>query len=146
MPIKFRCAYCNQLMGIARRKAGTVVNCPTCHGQVMVPQPAPESATPPPATNPAPAVKQNPFEHQNFDPGVFAAPAAEKQMAQPNRPPIGSALEAEFDAEPVALPPSYDGELRTGAAMLRNVLLLALGALLLAAVAFGAGFTVAKLM
>src|SRR5947209_460375 len=28
MPIRFRCAYCNQLMGIARRKAGTVVRCP----------------------------------------------------------------------------------------------------------------------
>src|SRR5262249_8829014 len=39
MPIRFRCAYCNQLMGIARRKAGTVVRCPKCAGQVVVPQP-----------------------------------------------------------------------------------------------------------
>ena len=39
MPIRFRCAYCNQLMGIARRKAGTVVRCPTCAGQVVVPRP-----------------------------------------------------------------------------------------------------------
>ena len=30
MPIRFRCAYCNQLMGIARRKAGTVIRCPNC--------------------------------------------------------------------------------------------------------------------
>jgi hypothetical protein len=37
MPIRFRCAYCNQLLGIARRKAGTVVKCPTCAGQVVVP-------------------------------------------------------------------------------------------------------------
>lgn len=37
MPIRFRCAYCNQLMGIARRKAGSVVRCPTCSGQVVVP-------------------------------------------------------------------------------------------------------------
>ena len=37
MPIRFRCAYCNQLMGIARRKSGTVVRCPTCAGQVIVP-------------------------------------------------------------------------------------------------------------
>jgi hypothetical protein len=37
MPIRFRCAYCNQLLGIARRKAGTVVRCPTCAGQVIVP-------------------------------------------------------------------------------------------------------------
>jgi hypothetical protein len=39
MPIRFRCAYCNQLMGIARRKAGTVVHCPKCKGQVVVPTP-----------------------------------------------------------------------------------------------------------
>ena len=37
MPIRFRCAYCNQLLGIARRKAGTVVRCPSCSGQVVVP-------------------------------------------------------------------------------------------------------------
>jgi hypothetical protein len=37
MPIRFRCAYCNQLLGIARRKAGTVVRCPGCSGQVVVP-------------------------------------------------------------------------------------------------------------
>jgi hypothetical protein len=37
MPIRFRCAYCNQLLGISRRKAGTVVRCPGCAGQVVVP-------------------------------------------------------------------------------------------------------------
>src|SRR5947209_4069935 len=37
MPIRFRCAYCNQLLGIARRKAGTVVRCPTCAGEVNGP-------------------------------------------------------------------------------------------------------------
>jgi hypothetical protein len=37
MPIRFRCAYCNQLLSIATRKAGTVVKCPTCAGQVVVP-------------------------------------------------------------------------------------------------------------
>lgn len=37
MPIRFRCAYCNQLLGIAKRKASTVIRCPTCAGQVIVP-------------------------------------------------------------------------------------------------------------
>ncbi|MCI0680701.1 MAG: hypothetical protein L0Y71_01240 [Gemmataceae bacterium] len=41
MPIRFRCAYCNQLMGIAKRKAGQVVTCPKCGGQVVVPTPDP---------------------------------------------------------------------------------------------------------
>lgn len=40
MPIKFRCVYCNQLLGISRRKAGTVVRCKTCDGQLVVPDPA----------------------------------------------------------------------------------------------------------
>jgi DNA-directed RNA polymerase subunit RPC12/RpoP len=39
MPIRFRCAYCNQLMGISRRKAGTVVRCPKCAGEIIVPAP-----------------------------------------------------------------------------------------------------------
>ncbi len=39
MPIRFRCAYCNQLMGISRRKAGTVVRCPKCAGEIIVPVP-----------------------------------------------------------------------------------------------------------
>lgn len=37
MPIKFRCVYCEQRLGIARRKAGTVVKCPNCTGQLIVP-------------------------------------------------------------------------------------------------------------
>src|SRR5436309_12539032 len=45
VPIRFRCAYCNQLMGIARRKAGTVVRCPTCSGQVVVPDPGTAAET-----------------------------------------------------------------------------------------------------
>jgi hypothetical protein len=37
MPIRFRCAYCQQLMGIGRRKAGAIVRCPRCAGEVIVP-------------------------------------------------------------------------------------------------------------
>ncbi len=37
MPIRFRCAYCNQLMAISRRKEGTVVRCPKCAGDIVVP-------------------------------------------------------------------------------------------------------------
>src|SRR5436190_355903 len=55
MPIRFRCAYCNQLMGIARRKAGTVVRCPTCSGQVVVPSP---EAAPPDLVEPSPPQPQ----------------------------------------------------------------------------------------
>lgn len=37
MPIKFRCHHCGQLLGIARRKAGTLVTCPRCKKAVPVP-------------------------------------------------------------------------------------------------------------
>jgi DNA-directed RNA polymerase subunit RPC12/RpoP len=81
VPIRFRCAYCNQLMGISRRKAGTVVRCPTCSGQVVVPNPDDDSPAPPaPGPAPAPPRKGGPdlFEQSDFDdllrPGGPAAP------------------------------------------------------------------------
>src|SRR5262245_62249565 len=37
MPIRFRCVYCDTLLGIARRKSGTVVKCPSCAGRLIVP-------------------------------------------------------------------------------------------------------------
>jgi hypothetical protein len=61
MPIRFRCKYCNQLIGIARRKAGTEVACPTCHGRLNVPD-GDESARLPEAQAGAPL-----FEHSDFE-------------------------------------------------------------------------------
>ena len=37
MPIRFRCVYCNQLLSIARRKAGAIVRCTKCEGQIIEP-------------------------------------------------------------------------------------------------------------
>lgn len=60
MPIRFRCAYCNQLMGIATRKAGQVVGCPKCAGQVVVPAPDPSIAEDePPSGNAAAAFEED---------------------------------------------------------------------------------------
>jgi DNA-directed RNA polymerase subunit RPC12/RpoP len=69
MPIRFRCAYCSQLMSIARRKAGLVVRCPKCAGEIIVPSP---DATAP--VNPAV------FEAENFDVQLETA-------GEPNAPP-----------------------------------------------------------
>src|SRR5580658_8551940 len=38
MPIRFRCGYCNRLLGIARRKAGTETTCPHCGYTLTVPE------------------------------------------------------------------------------------------------------------
>lgn len=61
MPIRFRCVYCNQLLGIARRKAGTVVQCTNCNGQIVVPKPAAA------ARKPTSAPRANLFEDGDFD-------------------------------------------------------------------------------
>ena len=63
MPIRFRCAYCNQLMGISKRKAGTVVRCPKCAGEIIVP--APEGHEPAEDGTEQPAGPQA-FEDANF--------------------------------------------------------------------------------
>lgn len=38
MPIKFRCNYCRQFLGISRAQAGGIVDCPTCGRSIRVPQ------------------------------------------------------------------------------------------------------------
>src|SRR5438874_1439658 len=62
MPIRFRCQYCNQLMGIAHRKVGTEVECPTCKGKLIVP---PSSAEHVPI--PAPAAQPPFFARNDFN-------------------------------------------------------------------------------
>lgn len=37
MPVRFRCRSCNRLLGIARRKIGTEINCPQCGVSLTVP-------------------------------------------------------------------------------------------------------------
>lgn len=38
-PIKFRCYRCNQLLGVSRAKVGSVVACPKCATDLLVPDP-----------------------------------------------------------------------------------------------------------
>lgn len=39
VPLKFRCYQCNQLLGVSRGKVGTVVACPKCRADLIVPDP-----------------------------------------------------------------------------------------------------------
>lgn len=108
MPIRFRCAYCNQLLGIARRKAGQVVRCPTCAGQVVVPTPeevagAEAEAGPnsPPVGGDGPPV----FERSDFD-EIFQVPEGTGPAALP--PSVGrtaAATGAPPEANPFAVEP-----------------------------------------
>ena len=103
MPIRFRCAYCNQLMGIARRKAGTVIRCPKCKGQVIVPQPADSD----PESGPDPA-GPNVFEQSNFSQAFEAGPGNLSTPGPKPHSPAASSPQAipelEIDVEPVLLP------------------------------------------
>jgi hypothetical protein len=120
MPIRFRCAYCNQLMGIARRKAGTVVRCPTCAGQVVVPNPgtvAPDSAAQEPSAEEAPLPQPAPaaprlFEQSNFGEEFFPPDLAVPRALGDNGgflpvPPLPVAPAAAAVAPP-DLPPAPD--------------------------------------
>jgi hypothetical protein len=65
MAIRFRCHHCNQLLGIANRKAGSAVRCPKCSGEVLVPGPEGASVIPTaalalPATSARPAGEGGP--------------------------------------------------------------------------------------
>src|SRR5438270_4423613 len=82
MPIRFRCAYCNQLMGISRRKAGTVVRCPSCSGQVVVPNPASEP-TEKPHEAPSPKPVPHLFERSNFEELFDDAAGGKRAVARP---------------------------------------------------------------
>jgi hypothetical protein len=134
MPIRFRCAYCNQLLGIARRKAGTVVRCPTCAGQVVVP--AADAAAEAEPDEPRPSGDQPVFERSDFDdlfnnpkpateaaaPPTAGAPAPRKQgsgggagtAAPPAQAPApdeawGTHADPDVEVEPLGLPAPRGG-------------------------------------
>jgi hypothetical protein len=94
MPIRFRCAYCNQLLGISRRKSGTSVRCPTCAGQVLVPD-QDEAATVPGPEDANPFV----FDRNDFD-GLLQA-----EVASPIAEPV-AANGSNPHAMPAASPPA----------------------------------------
>jgi hypothetical protein len=105
MPIRFRCAYCNQLLGIARRKAGTVVRCPNCSGQVVVP--TLEEAGLDGGTQPPALPGQQLFEGNEIDRMLEGAEGDQPSaIAGPARGPVASpAPAAVVPHVPPSLPP-----------------------------------------
>jgi hypothetical protein len=88
MPIRFRCVYCDKLLGIATRKAGTVVNCPQCGQPLIVPSPEPQVAPAGAAVQAPPSAAPPPgglFEQDDFD-VVLATDAMVQAPPPPPRP------------------------------------------------------------
>lgn len=100
MPIRFRCSYCNRLLGIATRKAGMETICPHCGYTITVPLPLEENGR---SDDDARTEQMNLADVEELlgnavtevaaPPAVVAVPAAEKP-----RPPVPTF------ADPVAPP------------------------------------------
>jgi hypothetical protein len=156
MPIRFRCQHCHQLMGIARRKAGTEVQCPTCRHNTLVPkgddagaEPAPRAAVPSEETAGA-GVPEALFERSDFDevlrgteaPPRIARPAPKKDLTGP-RPGDAASAPAALGQAPASLPAASLAP--TGIFLTSNqATLLAVAAIILLAVAFGVGLLVGR--
>lgn len=137
MPIRFRCHHCNQLMGIARRKAGSTVRCPTCHADLVVPEAEEESPPPPPAAPPPLVFERSDFEAFLESPVRQPAPPPAEASPRPAPSPYESQrLETLAPERKVAPPPSGLVLSPTQATWLTVV------AILLLALAFGAGLLV----
>ncbi len=98
MPVRFRCRHCHQLLGIARRKIGTEVNCPTCHNKVLVP------ATDAPDVDPPTVRKADaPFEGSDLDALLQPLPADPASASPPPvAPPASPNVEARRPAAPAS--------------------------------------------
>jgi hypothetical protein len=121
MPVRFRCVYCNQLLGISRRKAGTIVRCTSCEGQLIVPDPSdaategagPDGPVPQPNAGDSPkteAAAGQPggvFEDSEFD--AFLEPlnggAAGPAVASPPAPSARRSAATSPPPRPPAPPP-----------------------------------------
>ncbi len=146
MPVRFRCRYCNQLLGIAHRKVGMEVNCPTCHHAVVVPpHDSPDVDQPAPRKDPL-------FEGSDLDallkPAIVPSPEPAKAA-----PPAPAPLPIVFDVEPfnvprpglpVAAPPPAAAAGVTLSPL--QATLLTVGAVLVLAVAFAAGLLIGRFL
>lgn len=87
MPIRFRCPVCQQLLGIARRKAGSNVRCPNCRNEVLVPaHDQDDDLNDEPFRAPAPGL----FDRDDFDQLLHNAPgeSARPRVVPPQLTPV----------------------------------------------------------
>jgi hypothetical protein len=163
MPIRFRCVYCDKLLGIAKRKAGAVVNCPQCGQPLIVPTPEPEPEATAAATQPA-SPPPNPgklFEQDDFDvllegDATFRSPdppppkraKAPVPVVNP-LPPRPFAVERSLPSAPDSTPTgSAPARRRSGGLVLSGgmLVLTLVAVLVLMGLAFGGGILVGKML
>ena len=91
MDVLFNCIHCDQELQIDAAGAGSEIDCPTCGGKVVIPQPPPPEpgAAAEPAGNPAMAsIKTSAAakEEHHFKVPVRDNAPAESLIAKPNKP------------------------------------------------------------
>jgi hypothetical protein len=97
MPIRFRCPHCGQLMGIARRKAGSRVQCTSCTREVLVPTsddprvPEAPAPTAPVASSSGGSAANDPFERDDLAELFQSAPPATVATASNSAAPTAFA-------------------------------------------------------
>lgn len=74
-------------MGISRRKAGTVVRCPNCAGQVIVPNSDGSDPGTAKAVEPRKGEGEPLFERGDFDDALRSASGGKRAAASPANPP-----------------------------------------------------------
>jgi phage FluMu protein Com len=117
MPIRFRCSYCNRLLGIATRKAGTQTRCPHCGHEITVPAPETEARTEHLTADGLPPLLGRGATELLSEPAVATAPPVEKRRLEPARAPAPSAPQpgAVGDKPKAASPPPVkDGATQPG--------------------------------
>ncbi len=133
VPIKFRCVECNQLLGVSPSKVGSVVACPRCAVELIVPEVDDPSEVPrAPEPEPIPAIltslvleRRDPLDELRpedirvepglLDPGrarreprpIERAPAPSPEPPAPEPPPFVLTPES-MAGPPIEAPPTPD--------------------------------------
>jgi phage FluMu protein Com len=145
MPVRFRCSYCNQLLGISRRKIGLPVKCPTCQGQVIVPAQDSDEKGTAAAAEPIVAPQRH-FEQSDFVKMLEQPPAAAErprtQQPMLDFPIAASDNLPEVDVEPVSGQPATAGIVLTP----KKLTLLIVVIIVALALAFAGGVLVGMAM
>jgi hypothetical protein len=132
-------------MGISRRKAGTVVRCPSCQAEVIVPQSESETKPGPPPAQPIADVPAPLFERSDFE-AFLHDPAVEKsdERSRTSEPPRLSLFETDIPAAPAFSVPLNSPRSQPPGLVLSptQATWLTVVVILLVAVAFGAGLLV----
>lgn len=153
MPIRFRCAYCNQLMGIARRKAGNVVRCPNCAGQVIVPNADGSDPGTGKAVQPGGRAAERPFEQNDFEEALHAAGGKRSAAAGSSPPPPAPSHKAKdgggpYDSDQLEFPARLPASVEPPGIYLSPAMatLLSVALVVALALAFTAGLIVGRFL